>query len=72
MAKLKKMYGVQIRSISNLPHVTNDSPHCNLEVWANVQCHGDGHHSLVRPESVFSEYNEDFVFEEWEDMPQLE
>jgi len=35
---------------------------CNLEVWALAQSCGDGHRSLVTPERVLSEYNEDFIF----------
>jgi len=31
----------------------------NLEVWALAQSHGDGHRSLVTPEMLLSEYNED-------------
>jgi len=34
----------------------------NLEVWALEQSRGDGHHSLVTPERVLSEYNEDMIF----------
>jgi len=30
-------------------------------VWALVQSHGDGHRSLVTPERVLSEYNEDLM-----------
>jgi len=35
---------------------------CNLEVWALAQSRGDGHHSLVTPETVLGEYNEDLIF----------
>jgi len=35
---------------------------CNLDVWVLAQCHGDGHRSLVTPERVLSEYNEDLIF----------
>jgi len=32
-------------------------------VWALTQCRGDGHRcSLVKPERVLSEYNEDLIF----------
>jgi len=37
------------------------SHRCNLEVEALVQSHGDGHLSLVIPESVLSQYNEDMI-----------
>jgi len=33
-----------------------------LIVWALAQSHGDGHHSLVTPERLLSEYNEDLIF----------
>jgi len=33
-----------------------------LEVWALVQSRGDGYRSLVTPERVLSEYNEDLIF----------
>jgi len=32
-----------------------------LIVWALVQSRGDGHRSLVTPERVLSEYNEDLI-----------
>jgi len=35
---------------------------CNLDVWALAQSRGDGHRSLVTPERVLSEYNEDLIF----------
>jgi len=35
---------------------------CNLKVWALAQSRGDGHHSLVTPERVLSEYNKDLIF----------
>jgi len=47
-------YGVQIPSRSNLSHVANDSP--------LVQSRWDEHRSLVTPERVLSEYNEDLIF----------
>jgi len=34
---------------------------CNLEVWAVAQSRGDGHRSLVTPERVLSECNEDLI-----------
>jgi len=34
---------------------------CNLDVWALAQSRGDGYCSLVTPERVFSEYNEDLI-----------
>jgi len=34
---------------------------CNLDVWALMQRRGYGHHSLVTPERVLSEYNEDLI-----------
>jgi len=33
-----------------------------LIVWALVQNRRDGHRSLVTPETVLSEYNEDLIF----------
>jgi len=56
--------------LSNLPHVANQIFHtlpttrhrCNLKVWSLAQSRGDGHLSLVTPEKVLSEYNEDFIF----------
>jgi len=33
-----------------------------LIVWAFAQSRGDGHHSLVTPERVLSEYNEDLIY----------
>jgi len=30
--------------------------HCNLEVWALALSRGIGHHSLVTPEKVLSDY----------------
>jgi len=33
----------------------------NFEVWALAQSRGDGHRSLVTPERVLSEYNEDLI-----------
>jgi len=35
---------------------------CNLEVWALAQSRGDEHFSLVTPERVLSEYNENLIF----------
>jgi len=35
---------------------------CKLDVWALAQSFGDGHRSLVTPERVLSEYNEDLIF----------
>jgi len=35
---------------------------CNLDVWALTQCRGDGHRSLVIPEMVLGEYNEDLIW----------
>jgi len=34
---------------------------CNLGVWVLAQSRGDGHRSLVIPERVLSEYNEDLI-----------
>jgi len=34
---------------------------CNLDVWALAQSRGDGHRSLVTPERVLNEYNEDLI-----------
>jgi len=34
---------------------------CNLDVGALAQSRGDGHRSLVTPERVLSEYNEDLI-----------
>jgi len=34
---------------------------CNLDVWALMQSRRDGQHSLVTPERVLSEYNEDLI-----------
>jgi len=31
--------------------------------WALAQIRGDGHRSLVTPERVLSEYNEDLIFD---------
>jgi len=36
-----------------------------LIVWALAQSYGDGHRSLVTPQKVLSEYNEDFLFLIW-------
>jgi len=33
-----------------------------LIVWALAQSRGDGYRSLVTPERVLSEYNEDLIF----------
>jgi len=33
-----------------------------LIVWALAQSRGEGHRSLVTPERVLSEYNEDLIF----------
>jgi len=33
-----------------------------LILWALAQSRGDGHRSLVTPERVLSEYNEDLIF----------
>jgi len=35
---------------------------CNLDVCILAQSRGDEHHSLVTPERVLSEYNEDLIF----------
>jgi len=34
---------------------------CNFDVWALAQSREDGHRSLVTPEGVLSEYNEDLI-----------
>jgi len=39
---------------------------CNLDMWVLAQCRGDGHRSLVTPERVLSEYNEDLILIFWE------
>jgi len=49
----------------NLPHVANNSP--LLQPWwvgpgALAQCRRDGNRSIVTPERVLSEYNEDLIF----------
>jgi len=36
-----------------------------LIVWALTQSCGDGHRSLVTPERILSEYNEDLIFFIW-------
>jgi len=33
-----------------------------LDEWALAQSRGDGHRSLVTPERILSEYNEDLIF----------
>jgi len=33
-----------------------------LMLWALAQSRGDGHRSLVTPERVLSEYNQDLIF----------
>jgi len=33
-----------------------------LIVWALAQSRGDGHHSLMTPKRVLSEYNKDLIF----------
>jgi len=38
---------------------------CNVDVWAQAQSRGDGHRSLVTPERVLREYNEDLIFLIW-------
>jgi len=35
---------------------------CNLEVWTLAQSCGNWHHSLLTPERVLSECNEDLIF----------
>jgi len=35
---------------------------CNLDVWALAQSCRDGHHSLVTPKKVLSEYIEYLIF----------
>jgi len=32
---------------------------CNLDVWVLAHSHGVGHFSIVTPERILSEYNED-------------
>jgi len=54
--------GVQIPNRSNLPHVTNGSPPLQPCVWSLAQSREDGHRSLVKPERVFNEYNNDLIF----------
>jgi len=34
---------------------------CNVDVWAQEQSCGVGHHSLVTPERVLSDYNEELI-----------
>jgi len=34
---------------------------CNVDVWVLAQSRRDGHRSLVTPERVLSEYNEDLI-----------
>jgi len=35
---------------------------CNLDMWALSQSHADGHRSLVTPERVLGECNEDLIW----------
>jgi len=52
-----------VQVVRRLLHTLPTTRHrCNLDVWALAQSRGDGHRSLVTPERVFSEYNEDLIF----------
>jgi len=47
---------------SQISHTLPTTRHrCNPDVWALAQDRGDGHRSLVTPEKVLSEYNEDLI-----------
>jgi len=54
-------YGFQ----SQADHISHRLPttchRCNFKEWALAQSRGDGHRSLVTPEKVLSEYNEDLI-----------
>jgi len=55
-------YGFKSRA-DQISHTLPRTRHrCNIEVWTLVQSRGDGHRSLVTPESVLSEYIEDLIF----------
>jgi len=34
---------------------------CSIDVWTLAQSRGDGHRSIVTPERVLNEYNEDLI-----------
>jgi len=57
---VRKVWGSRADQISHALPTTHHR--CNLDVWTLVQNHGDGHRSLVTPERVLSEYNEDLIF----------
>jgi len=55
--------GMGFKSRANqISHTLPTTRHrSTLIVWALAQSHGDGHCSLVTPERVLSEYNEDLI-----------
>jgi len=55
-------YGVQTRADQISDTLPTIRHRCNIDVWAQAQSRRDGHHSLVTPDRVLSEYNKDLIF----------
>jgi len=54
--------GFKFRS-DQISHTLPTTRHrCSLNVWALAQSRVDGHRSLVTPERILNEYNEDLIF----------
>jgi len=58
---VREVWGSNPELIKSLIRSTTHT-RCKLDVWAQAQSRRVGHHSLVTPERVLSEYNEDLIF----------
>jgi len=61
MAQMVRLLMREVRDLNPEPINSPTSHRCNLDVWALAQNRGVGHRSLVTPERVLSEYNEDLI-----------
>jgi len=58
---LFEVWGSNLEPIKSLTRCQRLATVATLMCGPSAQSHGDGHRSLVTPERVFSEYNEDLI-----------
>jgi len=59
---VREVWGSYSESIKSPTRCQRLATAATFEVWTLAQSRGDGHRSLVTPERILSEYNEDLTF----------
>jgi len=59
---VREVWGLSPESIKYTTRCQGLATVASLIVWALAQSRRDGHRSLVTPDRVLSEYNEDLIF----------